>query len=525
MFVNTNVAALNAWLNLDNTQNNMTNVMQQLSSGLRINSAANDPAGLAISQQMQSQISGMNQAYRNAQSGITLLQTADGAMGQVQNILQSMYSLASEAATGTNNSTDLQALQQEMNQYAQEITQIANTTQFNNLNLLGGVFQGQQIQIGANAGQSLGISINAVDAHSLGVAGTTVTTINTTGQALIDTALSANATGLTASPSGTTYTVGANVTPFTLNGGTSNVLQDFTAVSGQYTGATTATITFDFATTTASSTSAAVGYSVNGGATTTVTVALGGATIAIDTGNGVLNFGTAAITAGTASTVTTGTLTVGAMQTQFSLYNSGNTVLSAATIAGGVGPDQAISMTNSTNTEAFSFNALQNATTTGVTYTVTGGTATLSSPVGTGFSYTAGNTYYTVTTMENVVLNDSGTSGSGTVSSFTNGTVTNGIDIQGQANANAALTIIQNAINSVSSTRATVGALQNRLQFASADLQTSSQNLTTARSNIVNADVALQMVNLTKDQVLQQAGVAMLAQANALPQALLKLFP
>ncbi|MDA8345065.1 MAG: flagellin [Thermaerobacter sp.] len=526
MFVNTNVAALNAWLNLDNTQNNMTSVMQQLSSGQRINSAANDPAGLAISQQMQSQISGMNQAYRNAQSGITLLQTADGAMGQVQNILQSMYSLASEAATGTNNSTDLQALQQEMNQYAQEITQIANTTQFNNLNLLGGVFQGQQIQIGANAGQSLGISIGAVDAHSLGVGGTTVSTINTTGQPLIDTTLGANATGITASASGTTYTVGANVTPFSLTSGsgTSNMLSDFSAVSGQYTGATTATVAFDVAATAVGATTTAVGYSVNGGATTTVNITLSGGAVTIDTGSGTLVFDTGTITAGTASTVTTGTVYVGAMQTQFSLYNGSSTVISSSTYSGGIGPDQAISMSNSANTEAFSFNALQNATTTTVTYNVASGTATISA-VGTNFAYTSSNAFYTVSPNENVVLTDSGTSGSGTVSSFTAGTVSNGIDIQNQANANAALTVIQNAINQVSSTRATVGALQNRLQFASTDLQTSSQNLTTARSNIVNADVALQMVNLTKDQVLQQAGVAMLAQANAMPQALLKLFP
>lgn len=212
------------------------------------------------------------------------------------------------------------------------------------------------------------------------------------------------------------------------------------------------------------------------------------------------------------------------MQTQFNLYNSSsNTVISSATYAGGIGPDQAISLTNAANTEAFSFNAVNNATTSTVTFTVTTGTPTISAP-GTGFTYTSG-TNYSVTTPENVVVSDSGTAGSGTVSSFTAGTVQNGIDIQGQSNASAALTIIQNAINQISTNRATVGALQNRLQFASSDLQTSQQNLTTARSNIVNADVALQMVNLTKDQVLQQAGVAMLAQANALPQALLKLFP
>ncbi|EQD43332.1 flagellin domain-containing protein, partial [mine drainage metagenome] len=133
MFVNTNVAALNAWLNLSNTQNSMTSILQQLSSGLKINSAANNPAGLAISQQMQSEISGMNQAYQNSQTAINLFQTADSALGSIQSILQSMRSLASQASTSTNNSTDLQALQSEMNQYAQQITQISNDTNFNTL--------------------------------------------------------------------------------------------------------------------------------------------------------------------------------------------------------------------------------------------------------------------------------------------------------------------------------------------------------------------------------------------------------
>ena len=193
MFVNTNVSALQSVFDLQNTTNSMSTVLQQLSTGLQINSAADNPAGLAISQEMQTQISGLNQASQNSQNGISLLQTADGAMSNIDTILQSMRSLASQAATGTNNPTDLQALQTEMNQYAQEITNIANTTQFNNLNLLSGAFGGQtggaynangqyaggtlnpagveNIQIGANQGEQISMGIDPVDAYSLNVAG------------------------------------------------------------------------------------------------------------------------------------------------------------------------------------------------------------------------------------------------------------------------------------------------------------------------------------------------------------------
>ncbi len=517
MFVNTNVAALNAWLNLDNTQSNMTGLMQQLSSGLRINSAANDPAGLAISQQMQSQISGMNQAYRNAQSGITLLQTADGGMGQVQNILQSMYSLASQAATGTNNSTDLAALQQQMNQYAQEITTVTNDTQFNNLNLLGGAFQNQQIQIGANAGQSLPISVNASDAYSLGVTGTSAS-VTTLGTALVDTTQATNATGLSATSAGTNYYLNTTVDPFTMSASTT-LLGDFATVAGSYTGSTPATISFTINT----ANTGTIEYSVNGGATQTVTSVNGGAvTIAI--GSNTLVF----TAASTLTTVNAGTMTVNPMQTVFALSTSSaagaGAVVTSATIAGGLAQDQLVGLTNTQNSEAYSFYSQGGATTASVTYTITSGAASLTG-VGSGFTANTVAGTYTATTATQVDLTNTSYAGSGTPSVFNNGYAASGLDIQSQANANVALTILQNAINQVSSNRAGVGALQNRLQFASTDLQTSSQNLTTARANIVNADVALQMVNLTKDQILQQTGVAMLAQANAMPQALLKLFP
>lgn len=536
MFVNTNVAALNAWRNLENTQGSMTNVLQQLSSGYRINTAANDPAGLAISQQMQSQIDGMNQAYQNSQAGITLLQTADGAMGQVQNILQSMYSLASEAATGTNNSTDLQALQQEMNQYAQEITQIANTTQFNNLNLLGGVFQNQSIQIGANTGQSLSIGINAVDAYSLGVSGEAVSAPTAGNLGLVNPTSAPNVNGLATTAAGQYDYVTFSTTPWTPTiSGTSGV---FSTISGTYNSSQAESVQF-----------AGIGQGLASGATTTVTITYNGTSYTSTATVGASNVlsvtdqqgNTLALTMGNIGTADTGTVTIAPQSTNFYAENSTNgsvatpatnaLVSTQSSLAGAIVNGQQVSLSNTSNPgEALSFVAAGNVPTTQLSWTVAANAVT---------AFTVTNSYaanYTSTGTTSLTANavgdtyqfavaNGGAAGSGTPSNFTNATVAAGLNISSQTTAAAALTTLQTAINSVSSSRATVGAYQNRLQFASSQLQTTSQNLTTAQAGIMDADVALQMSNLTRYQVLQQAGVAMLAQANAMPQALLKLFP
>lgn len=544
MFVNTNVAALNAWRNLDNTQMQMTSVLQQLSSGYRINTAANDPAGLAISQQMQSQINGMNQAYQNSQAGITLLQTADGAMGQVQNILQSMYSLASEAATGTNNSTDRAALQQEMNQYAQEITQIANTTQFNNLNLLGGVFQNTAIQIGANQGQSLTISIAAADAYSLGVSGEAISSATAGALGLVQSSTTPAILGLPTTAAGSYDMLTFQTQPWTPTVTTSSTLV-FTAISGTYNSATSESIALSVVSTSATTVTATYTITYASGTTSTGTVtgtnSTAAASFSITDANGnSLNFSTGTL----ATTAETATVAIAPQQTNYYVQNSGSYSLSApstsalvstqSVIYGAISAGQEINLQNATTaaTEVFSFTAGGNTPTTALSWTLTSNAVS-------AVTTTTGSTYYTagaaspfdltaaatgdIYTFQ--ITSNGGAAGSGTPSNFTNATITSGPNISTQATATAALSVLQNAINQVSSNRATIGAFQNRLQFAARQLQTTSQNLTTARAGIMDADVALQMANLTRYQVLQQAGVAMLAQANAMPQALLKLFP
>lgn len=174
--INNNSAASGILANLNNVQNELNSSYAQLSSGSRINSAADDPAGYAISQQMQSQVNGLNQAVQNAQNGISLIQTASGAMNQVEGILQTMNTLAVEAANGTENQADLQNLQQEMNALATQINNISSQTQFNTMTLLDGSLAttGITFQIGAQAGQTLTLTIANINITGLFGGGTTI---------------------------------------------------------------------------------------------------------------------------------------------------------------------------------------------------------------------------------------------------------------------------------------------------------------------------------------------------------------
>ncbi len=175
MIVNTNISSLNAQRNLYGTQNAMQKSLEKLSSGYRVNKAADDAAGLAITEKMTGQINGLNKAISNAQSAISLIQTAEGALSESHSILQRMRELAVQSASDTNTADDRLKLQAEVDELAKELTRISNTTEFNTQNLLAGGLN-DTFHIGANAGQNVGLTISAMDAQSLGVAGALVTT-------------------------------------------------------------------------------------------------------------------------------------------------------------------------------------------------------------------------------------------------------------------------------------------------------------------------------------------------------------
>jgi flagellin len=189
--INTNVASLNAQRNLNNSQVGLNKAMQRLSSGLRINSAKDDAAGLAISDRMTSQIRGLNQAARNANDGISLAQTAEGALQETTNILQRIRELAVQSANDTNSDSDRDSLQAEVTQLIAEVDRIATTTQFNGKNLLDGTLADATFQVGANEGQTISFSIASAAALDLGVDLVGITDVDGASAAIgnLDTAL------------------------------------------------------------------------------------------------------------------------------------------------------------------------------------------------------------------------------------------------------------------------------------------------------------------------------------------------
>ncbi len=177
--INTNVAAMNAYRNLSSTQSTMATSLERLSSGLRINRAADDAAGLAISEKLRSQSNGLNQATANAQDAISLVQTAEGALNETHSILQRMRTLAVQSANDTNTSDDRAAIQKEVTALNEELDRIAGTTQFNGQNLLdgtGGTAGSFTFQVGANTGQSVTVAFAKADTTTLGTTGADVTT-------------------------------------------------------------------------------------------------------------------------------------------------------------------------------------------------------------------------------------------------------------------------------------------------------------------------------------------------------------
>ncbi|MGE5553712.1 MAG: flagellin [Betaproteobacteria bacterium] len=191
MRINTNVEAVNAHRNLAVTALAMSKSMEKLSSGLRINRAADDAAGLAISEKLRGQVRGLNQAIRNSQDGISLIQTAEGALNETHSLLQRMRELAVQAANDTLTPSDRAAIASEITQLEAEITRISDTTQFNTMKLLDGTFTNRLLQIGANGNQTLTVSISGADATDLGVAGLNVSDAANASDAIanLDTAL------------------------------------------------------------------------------------------------------------------------------------------------------------------------------------------------------------------------------------------------------------------------------------------------------------------------------------------------
>ena len=388
--INTNIMSLNAQRNLNTSGTSLATTIQRLSSGMRINSAKDDAAGLAISERFSTQIRGLDVATRNANDGISLAQTAEGAMVEIGNNLQRIRELAVQSANATNSQSDRDALNSEVNQLLKEIDRVANQTSFNGTKLLNGDFTGALFQVGADAGQTIGIN-TIVDAN--------IAELGTSGFAATQTSSNAVASG--------TATAAGNIS----------------------------------------------GLTINGKSIAAVKVAVG------DTGADVQKKMAAAINES---------------MDQTGVYAS----IDAST----------------------------------------GALKLESVKEGQDFSSSG-----TLTTVAGITTDLSGIADATVAANAANNQHVKDLDISSFTGAQRALEIVDKALTAVNSSRADMGAIQNRFSSTISNLATTSENLSASRSRIRDTDYAKETAELTRTQILQQAGTAMLTQANSATQNVLSL--
>ncbi|MBC3872302.1 flagellin N-terminal helical domain-containing protein [Undibacterium flavidum] len=490
-YINTNIASLNAQRNLSTSQSSLNTSLQRLSSGLRINSAKDDAAGLAISERMTSQIGGLNQAARNANDGISLAQTAEGALSQIGSNLQRIRDLAVQSANGSNSVSDRAALNNEASQLISEINRVASNTNFNGVNLLDGSFSAQTFQVGADGTANDQISIASIasaksSALGVGASSSYATTVAGAG-AVTTTALAAGDLSINGFQVGASAADGVSFSNSTGSG--ISKAAAINAISGS-TGVT-----------------ATVGSTAVAGTASTSATAIASGDITI---NGV-NLGALSASTSGAQRGAQVAAAVNAISSQTGVSATFNTTTGAVALAAADGRN--ITITASTNAAAAAAN-------TGITVSATGATDVSTSTLSLTSTSSAGIT----------LANGTGTglTAANLTGGFTSATVTVGAGVSSlnlgtAAGATAALTTIDAALQSINSSRASLGAYQNRFSSAVASLQTNSENLSASRSRIRDADFASETATLTRGQVLQQAGTAILAQANALPQGVLAL--
>ena len=508
--VNTNVASLNTQRNLNGSSKALDTSMQRLSTGFRINSAKDDAAGLQISNRLTSQVNGLGVAVRNANDGISLAQTAEGALQQSTNILQRMRDLSLQSANGTNGTTERAALQKEVSQLQSELTRIADTTTFGGRKVLDGSMSSVSFQVGANANETINMSIKSAGAKDLGsytvktsgtVTGsaTAIAVDNTGGSNML--AVAANAMTITG-PDGQAK----NSVAIPVDGSAKDVAAAVNSVSTQ-TGVTA--LASNKAELSGLLRTGVVSFDLKGSNTTAVgiQVTVSDATDLTGMAN-VIN----------AQTATTG-ITAEAVKGdgKLTLTNKDGSNIDISNFFVSDGADTAV--TNAVTVKAFdetgavanSVTLQQDAVAAGVR-TAGGGTdSTLvvgnvsMSAIG-GFSITGAGT--------DIIAAADLTSKQSTVSA---------INISTANGAQDAISVIDSALAQIDSQRSELGAVQNRFDNTISNLQNISENASAARSRIKDTDYAAETSELSKNQILQQAGTAILAQANQLPQAVLSL--
>ena len=451
----TNMASLNAQRNLTKSGEGLATSMQRLSSGMRINSAKDDAAGLQISNRLTSQINGLGVAQRNANDGISMAQTAEGAMQESTNILQRMRDLALQSANGSNSDEDRAALQKEVAALQTELTRISETTSFGGQKLLDGNFGTKAFQVGANANETISLSLNNISSDAIGehaVSG---------GGSVFDNVVNA---GLAFAAS----TVASNAV--VLSGPLSNSTVDLSLKNAQETA--------ELINTEATGIKAETSVS---------------ATIA------------------SFSSADTGTLTVGTKTFDLAQYSGSSSELAADLGKSG------INATYNSTSNSIEINETGVA---GVMIVgVSGNTVTLNSQAG-------DDNGAVVDAQINLTASESFSVGaSGEIVTVGNSTLdkVSDVNLKTQSGAQDSITVIDAALAAIDESRAGLGAIQNRFSHTISNLANIQENVSASRSRIQDTDFAVETAHMTKNQILQQAGTSILAQANQVPQAALSL--
>lgn len=569
--INTNVASLNAQRNLSKNQNSLNKSLQRLSSGLRINSAKDDAAGLALANRMTSQIRGLNQAVRNANDGISLAQTAEGALGESTNILQRMRELAVQAANDSNTADDRASIQLEIDQLVSELDRIAETTTFNNKKILDGSADVFNFQVGANANETIGVDLVNVKSNSLGkqagIVQSTGTRVGLSGGAAdTGTVGIQERTG-----GGTAASIAAGDVKIEIAGMssvdiaaaeyggtiTSSMTSELTSVNNVNYGGGSAK---DIATRINDIRELAKDDTANEGHTYLENVYASAKTtfkasdLATDASD--YNGTTVAATNYThvgAGTINTGDLKIngvdiGAVSFQEkdadgSLVNAINAKSDITGVTASTNDDGELVLTAEDgrdiiiNTDDDGESGANSAASVAVTNLLFGGGGTavtgqdefdesLTDLRITGKVTISAQDTISFHGTDAASLEDGGFGTSASAMTEINvqavGTIANA-DVTTVEGANTLIESVDSALRQVDDMRAKLGAVQNRFDSTISNLQNVAENVSASRSRTLDADFAIETSNMTKAQILQQAGTAMLAQANQLPQAVLSL--
>jgi len=521
--INTNLSSLNSQRNLTSSQASLSTSLQRLSSGLRINSAKDDAAGLAISERFTSQIRGNTTAARNANDGISLAQTAEGGLGTAGDLLQRIRELAVQSANGSNSASDRASIQNEVSALAKELDRVATTTQFNGQNVLDGSLTSTQFQVGANSGQTITVGVQSAKASDIGNNtikpvdnALSLSQVHLDGNGLTDLKsadvgnnLIADETLTIKSGAGVTqdiFTKKADVGPPAVVGDTARSIAAKVNAASATTGVTAQAKTVA---TIAGIADGAVNFQLRGANSLANDPNSKAVTITSKVVGGDLSALAQAVNAQTATTNVTASIKLDANgNKELQLTDGTGNDIQLSAQAG----DEALQGAN-TRLRGADVGGLPAATTSPLlfnTAAAVGGRLEFSSD--SGFSIasnlTGGGAGGVVT-------------GAPTVGSDLQAVST--IDVSTVDGSNAALLTIDSALNAINSNRAALGAIQNRFAATIANLNTTTENLSASRSRIQDTDFASETANLTRGQILQQAGTAILAQANSLPNGVLSL--